>query len=61
MFTGDIHSVHPPLMLEGGLEFWVLWGGQNIFDFGSGELFYEGERVIFLWGNSVHSTSIFTF
>ena len=51
MFTGDIHSVHPPLMLEGELEFWFLWGGQNIFDLscsmrGRGLYFFGGTQFI---------------
>ena len=49
MLLSVTHTVHPSLKLGGVgvLEFKILWGGQNIFDFRGGGLSW-GEGIYFL-------------
>lgn len=44
MLLSVTHTVHPSLKLGGVgvLEFKILWGGQNIFDFRGGLSWGEG-------------------
>ena len=57
----QLHGVHPLPRLGGVieiLEFWVFWGGQNILGFRG---VFPMRGVIYSWGRSVDSLSIFPF
>ena len=60
MLLSVTHTVHLPLKLGGVgvLEFKILWGGQNIFDF-RGVVLGAGGIVFTVW--LIHPSSVFSF